>query len=122
MKVLHIVGRIGLAVPFVVLGYVTAAAPGDRVRAAERLGLPQPELIVRANGAAMVTGGTALALGIVPRAAATGLVASLLPTTVAGHPFWETADPAVRDARKIQFLKNVGLIGALLVYLARDDH
>lgn len=56
MKVLHIVGRIGLAVPFVVLGYVTAAAPGDRVRAAERLGLPQPELIVRANGAAMVTG------------------------------------------------------------------
>src|SRR5699024_3412363 len=76
----------------------------------------------RAEGAAMVTGGAALALGIVPRAAATGLVASLLPTTVAGHPFWETADPAVREVRKIQFLKNVGLIGALLLYLAGDDH
>jgi uncharacterized membrane protein YphA (DoxX/SURF4 family) len=80
------------------------------------LGLPNdPELLVRANGATMVGGGALLATGRVPRLAALALVGSLVPTTYVGHRFWEESDPATRNVQRIGFLKNVGLIGGLLL-------
>lgn len=39
----------------------------------------------------------------------------MLPTTVAGHPFWEIDDPAKRSQQRVQFLKNLGILGGLLV-------
>ena len=75
---------------------------------------------MRVNGVAQMAGGAALATGILPRAAATGLIASLVPTTLAGHAFWKEEDPAVRGRQLGQFLKNLGVIGGLLVYLSRD--
>ena len=35
-----------------------------------------------------------LALGIWPRLAALGLIGSIVPTTAAGHRFWEEETPA----------------------------
>ncbi len=108
------VGQALLGLPFVWLGYEAAKEPGGRVELARRIGVPNPELAVRANGAAMVAGGAALIAGVLPRTAALGLVASLVPTTVAGHPVWGQDDPATRKANRIQLLKNVGLAGGLL--------
>ena len=80
------------------------------------LGLPNdPELLVRANGATMVGGGALLATGHLPRVAALALVGSLVPTTYVGHRFWEESDPATRTTQRIGFLKNLGLIGGLLL-------
>ena len=112
------VARILMGVPFVWLGYEAAAEPGGRVGLAAELGVPQPEMAVRLNGAAMVVGGAALSLGVVPRWAALGLVASLVPTTLAGHPFWRGDDPAARKSNRIQALKNLGLAGGLLAIAA----
>lgn len=118
MSVTRPLARICLGAPFVWLGYEAAVEPGGRVQLAADLGVPQPELAVRANGAAMVLGGAALALGIRPRPAALGLVASLIPTTLAGHAYWQHEDPAARKANRIQFLKNLGLAGGLLAVAA----
>jgi uncharacterized membrane protein YphA (DoxX/SURF4 family) len=80
------------------------------------LGLPDdPELLVRANGATMVAAGTLLATGRVPRLAATALAGALVPTTWVGHPFWVETEPAARRAHRIGFLKNLGLLGGLLL-------
>jgi uncharacterized membrane protein YphA (DoxX/SURF4 family) len=80
------------------------------------LGLPNdPELLVRANGATMVGGGALLATGRVPRLASLALVAALVPTTYVGHPFWTETDPAVKRTQRINFLKNLGLMGGLLL-------
>jgi len=80
------------------------------------IGLPDdPELLVRANGVAMVGAGTLLALGRLPRIASTVLAVTLVPTTVAAHPFWQEQDPEVRAQQKVQFLKNLGLLGGLLL-------
>ena len=110
-------------VPFVVLGAQAAQEPGGRVALAERIGVPQPELAVRLNGAAMVAGGVALATGVLRRPAAMGLVASLVPTTVAGHPYWERDDPGQRRSDRIQVMKNIGLAGAALAvgFAGRDE-
>lgn len=110
--------KVLLGLPFLWLGYEAASEPGRRVAMAERLGLPNPEAAVRLNGAAMVAGGAALILNVVPRLAAAGLAASLVPTTLAGHPFWNEDDPAVRTGHRIQALKNAGLLGGLLAVAA----
>ena len=61
--------------------------------------------------------GALLATGRVPRARlARSSPRPLVPTTVAGHAFWEETDPAKRArSRRSQFLKNVGLLGGLLL-------
>ena len=115
------VGRAALGAPFVLLGYEAAADPGGRVDAAAALGVPDPELAVRLNGAAMVAGGVALILNVLPRAAALGLVASLVPTTLVGHSYWKHADPQMRTTQRIQLLKNLGLAGALLAVAAAPE-
>lgn len=119
MRILHVLGRVAFGAPFIVLGLDAVKEPGARVKTVEALGIPQPELVVRANGAAMVAGGAALSAGVLPRAAAAGLVLSLIPTTHAGHPFWSEADPAKRAQQRIHFMKNVGLAGGLLAYACK---
>jgi uncharacterized membrane protein YphA (DoxX/SURF4 family) len=110
-------GQALLGVMFVKLGFDAARKPGPRVDKAAALGLPlDPELAVRGNGAAMVVGGAALIADKVPRLAALGLVAAMIPTTLAGHSFWEL-EGADRKAQEIQFLKNAGLVGGLLLVL-----
>jgi len=71
--------------------------------------------LVRANGAAQVAGGALLALGKLPRLASTVLAATLVPTTMAGHRFWEEDDPATRANQQIHFFKNVSMLGGLMI-------
>lgn len=115
------IGRVLAAAPFIVLGFDAAREPGRRVELAREFGVPEPELAVRANGLGMVAGGLAVAVGILPRVAAIGTASLMVPTTLAAHAFWRDEDPATRNANRIQFWKNVGLVGGLLVSAARHD-
>jgi putative oxidoreductase len=114
MKLGQQITRIALGVPFIWLGYDAVAAPGARVQHAAKLGIPRPEDAVRLNGAAMMAGGIGLIVGVRPRAAALGLFLTMIPTTLAGHSFWQDTDPQLRKNNRIQFLKNLGLSGGLL--------
>jgi uncharacterized membrane protein YphA (DoxX/SURF4 family) len=116
---LRLVARLLLALPFIVLGWDAAQEPGGRTQLAAKMGVPQPELAVKVNGYTMVAAGMTLALGILPRLSATALAASLLPTTRAGHPFWEETDPQRRKQQQIHFLKNLSMIGGLLLVATR---
>lgn len=82
---------------------------------AERFGTPDdPMLAARLNGGVMVAGGLGLATGAAPRTSALALAGSLVPATVAGHAFWEYPK-AEQAAQRSQFLKNLGLLGGLLL-------
>lgn len=82
----------------------------------DKAGVPTDdmELLVRANGAAMVAGGAMLATGKLPRLSSLGLLASLVPTTLT-HDFWNLTDPAEKQAQQVQFFKNLSLMGGLLL-------
>jgi uncharacterized membrane protein YphA (DoxX/SURF4 family) len=110
-------GRWALAGIFMKGGLDAFKDPGGRPAAAEKVGLPEPELLVRANGAAMVAGGIGLATGILPRTAAAGLIVSLGATTVVGHRFWDAHEEPARTQQTTQFLKNLAIIGGLVIYL-----
>ncbi len=113
-----------LAAVFVTSSIDVLRRPGPRVKVAapvatklaEPLPLPSdPEQLVKINATVQLVGGSLLALGRFPRLAATALAASLIPTTLAGHRFWDYDDPAQRSQQQIHFLKNVGLLGGLIV-------
>jgi uncharacterized membrane protein YphA (DoxX/SURF4 family) len=114
-----------LASIFAIQGYDTMRHP-ERVAAkaepvvrplAERVPVvpDQPEEAVRLNGAIQFTAGSLLALGLWPRLSALAIAATLVPTTVAGHRFWEAEDEQERAQQRIHFLKNVAILGGLLI-------
>ena len=80
-----------------------------------KLNITTTEQAVRVNGAVQVVGGTLLALNRFPRLAALALAGSIVPTTLAGHRFWEESDPARKSNQQIHFFKNVSLFGGLLL-------
>jgi putative oxidoreductase len=113
-ELLRRLGQAVLGAVFLKLGSDGARSPGPRVALAANLGVPSPELAVRANGIAMTLGGAALIADRLPRAAAVGLAASMLPTTLAAHTYWHHQGPD-RKAQFIHFAKNAGIVGGLLV-------
>ncbi|MDT0609318.1 DoxX family protein [Streptomyces lancefieldiae] len=129
MSLLRMVGRPMLASMFVAGGLHALRRPGDLVPAAEPVVravaervavLPDStEQLVRLNGAVHVVGGALLGLGRCPRLAALALAATLVPTTLAAHRYWEAQDPSDRAQQRIHFLKNLSMMGGLLI--AADD-
>jgi putative oxidoreductase len=74
-----------------------------------------PKTWVRINGITHIVAGLALATGRAPRLAALTLAATTVPTTVAGHPFWQERDPGTRADQKVHFFKNLSMVGGLLI-------
>ena len=97
-------------------GWDALREPGGRSVKAAAIGLPQSELLVRANGLGMLVAGAALALGVKPRLSALALAGLMVPTTLAGHRFWDEESQQGRRTQEVQFLKNLGLIGGLLLF------
>jgi putative oxidoreductase len=123
-------GRVLLAAVFVSSGIDTLRHPEKRVAIAtpmlesmiKKVGdkLPEqvptdPATIVKVDSGLKLLAGLGLALGRFPRLSALVLAADLVPTTLAGHSYWEHDDPATRSAQRVHFLKNLGLIGGLLI-------
>lgn len=115
-----------LSAVFIAGGLDSLRNPGPKAAAAEDVappiaahipGIPEDdtEQLVKINAAVQVGAGTLLAMGKVPRLSALALALSLVPTTAAGHRFWEETDPTARAGQQIHFLKNVSLLGGLLI-------
>jgi uncharacterized membrane protein YphA (DoxX/SURF4 family) len=67
------------------------------------------------TGAVDLAAGVMLATNRFPRLASLVLAGSLLPSTIAEHQFWQVDDPQKKADERIQFLKNIGLTGGLLL-------
>ncbi len=128
MSVMRQVARPMLAWIFIQFGFNHLRDPSAAAPAAEAVVTPLAEYLpgfpkdheqaVRLNGAVQVGAGAMLAMGRMPRAAALALAASLVPTTVAGHAFWKIEDPQERNQQLVHFLKNLSMLGGLLLAAA----
>ncbi|MGH3495283.1 MAG: DoxX family protein [Sciscionella sp.] len=102
-------GRIKLATPFLdkTLGNRAEDLPDS---------IPtDPATLVRLDAAVKTGAGVALALNKFPRLAALLLIGSMVPTTLAGHAFWEHESPEDRNAHLLHFLKNASSVGGLML-------
>jgi uncharacterized membrane protein YphA (DoxX/SURF4 family) len=87
----------------------------DKVASVVPFAPTDPVDAVRLNAAVHLGAGVLLAAGVMSRLSALALAVSMIPTTVAGHPFWELDDPLKRSQQRVQFLKNLGILGGLVV-------
>jgi len=110
-------GRIFLALLFVVsgIGKITGYAGTAAVMASK--GLPLVDILLPLTIAVELGGGLLLALGWKARWAAAALFLFLIPTTLIFHQFWGI-DPKLVQMQKIHFLKNVAIMGGMLLVLA----
>jgi putative oxidoreductase len=131
MTVSRMIARPMLASMFIVGGVnalrnapdyaIKAKEVTDRLVPLAKRALPQapipedPATLVRINAAVHIGAGAALATGHFPRLASTALAATLIPTTVAGHQFWNESDPAMKATHRVHFFKNVSMLGGLLL-------
>jgi uncharacterized membrane protein YphA (DoxX/SURF4 family) len=63
-------------------------------------------------------GGLGIVLGVSPEASLTLLLIFLVPVSFKMHAFWNETDPNARMMERVQFMKNMALIGALLMLYA----
>jgi putative oxidoreductase len=98
-----------------------AAPVTDKARQAVGA-LPDSDVtLVRINAGVQVAGGSLLALGKLPRLSALVLAGSLIPTTLAGHRFWEADTDEAKAQQQLHFTKNLAMFGGLL-FAALDRH
>lgn len=123
MRVIRYIAQLLTAIVFLLGGMQAFREPAPRAARAGALGLPESQLGVQVNAAIMVAGGAALALDFLPRVAAAVLAASLIPTTIIGHAFWNEDTPAARSAQQTQFAKNLAALAALLfIVIEPSEH
>ena len=80
--------------------------------------VPMPLVAVVGSGILMVLGGAAIIANFYAILGMWLLVIFLVPTTFIMHPYWKETDPMARMSNRINFMKNLGLIGALLIMIA----
>lgn len=79
------------------------------------------ETLIRINGGVQVGAGIMLAVGKLRRVACLALMGSIVPTSYAGHRFWEETDVAARAQQRMHFVKNLGLLGGLILAAADTE-
>ena len=125
MTVVRRLARPLLSSMFITGGLDSVRNPAPKAAAAEPIAPPiaqklpylpdDPETLVRLNGVVQVGAGFMLATGRFPRLSAALLAGSLVPTTLAGHRFWEEEDDAKRAQQRIHFFKNLSMLGGLIL-------
>jgi putative oxidoreductase len=117
-QILLIVGRVLLGGLFVFGGAHHFFTLPVLVSAMKARGVPAARLVLVAGSVFQIIAGLLLMFGVYAGWAALGLVVFTLVASIMFLNFWDAEGPA-REAARIGFQTNVGLIGGLLIAAAR---
>jgi uncharacterized membrane protein YphA (DoxX/SURF4 family) len=84
---------------------------------AKSKGIPAPALAVGGSGILLFLGGLSLLLGYHPTIGVALLVIFLLGVSFGIHNFWTVQDPQAKLGEMTNFLKNMAILGLLLMSL-----
>jgi putative oxidoreductase len=115
--VAFLLGRVlfGVVIGYLALGNLQNLA--SSVSYAQSKGAPLASITVPLGSLGLIAGALAVLVGVYPSLGVLAIVTFLVPITVIMHDFW-TMEGQARQNEQIHFLKNVGLIGAALLFLA----
>jgi putative oxidoreductase len=114
---LALVGRVLLGVIFVLSGFQKLMGFSGTISAIAGKGLPMPEVLAAATVAIELGAGLLLLLGLKARWAAALLFLFIIPVSLTFHNFW-TMEGAAAAMNKIQFMKNLSIMGGMLMVAA----
>ena len=81
-------------------------------------GVPAPQVMLAGAIVFLIVGSISIVLGYKARIGAFLLLVFLVLATYFFHDFWTFSDPQARQEQMIQFMKNLGLMGAMLIVIA----
>jgi putative oxidoreductase len=81
-------------------------------------GVPAPQFLLVGAIAFLIAGSLSVILGYKARIGAALLLAFLVLATYYFHDFWTISDPQAQQEQMIQFMKNLGLMGAMVLVIA----
>lgn len=118
MALAFIVGRIIFAVYFLNSAYAHLFKSGGLVGYAGSKGVKSAKLAVVGTGILLLIGGLTILLGVRPHYGIACLVIFLIGVSFKMHAYWKETDPSAKMNDHIQFMKNMALVGALLMMYA----
>ena len=117
-SIAFLIGRVIVSVFFLVNGFNHFAQLNMMTGYAKSKGIPAPALAVGGSGVLLFLGGLSLLLGFHPTIGVALLVIFLLGVSFGMHNFWTVQDQQAKMAEMINFLKNMAILGLLLMTLA----
>lgn len=118
MAIAFLIGRIIFGGFFIMAGFNHFAQLNSMSGYVKTQGVPAPKLALGGSGLLLILGGLSLLLGFDPLIGSILLIIFFIGVTPVMHAFWKIKDPAARMASRIDFMKNIAFIGALLIMLA----
>ena len=112
-----LVGRVLLALIFVVAGYNKIGGFEGTAGYIASKGLPMPQVLAALTIALELVGGVMIIAGFKARWAAIAFFLWLIPTTFIFHKFWGIDAGQVQNQMN-HFLKNVSIMGGMLLLFA----
>src|SRR6516162_7049663 len=117
-NIAFLIGRVIVGGFFLMNGFNHFAQLNMMTGYAKSKGTPAPALAVGGTGVLLFLGGLSLLLGYHPTIGAGLLVIFLLGVSFGMHNFWTIQDPQAKQGEMINFLKNMAILGLLLMTVA----
>jgi putative oxidoreductase len=117
--ILSVIGRVMLCTIFFM------AAVGNKIphfnAVAEimgKVGIPAPQVMLVGAIVFLIAGSLSVILGYRSRIGASLLLVFLILASYYFHAFWNLTEPQAQQEQMIQFMKNLGLMGAMVLIIA----
>ena len=117
MESIFFIGRILLGGYFLFNAYNHLFKTKDLVAYAEMKKVPMAKVSVIVSGLLLLFGGYTIITGVRVTAGIAALVLFFIPVTFTMHAFWKGEGQA-RMMDQVQFMKNLAILGAVLMLLA----
>ena len=118
MVISFLIGRIILGIFYLFSGVSHFSQLNMMAGYASSKGVPAPKLAVIVSGVLLLVGGLSILTGFQPLIGVGALVLFFLPVTFMMFNFWAVQDPAAKMNDMLNFMKNMGLMGSALMFLA----
>ena len=116
-----LIGRILIASIFLVSGIAKLTDTANTAGYMTQVGIPHALTLAVIAGLCEVAGGLAIAFGFLGRLGALGLFLFMIPTTIIFHGFWRL-EGAEAKMQMVNFMKNLGIMGGLLLLVAQGPN
>jgi putative oxidoreductase len=116
-NIAFLIGRVIVGGFFLMSGFNHLTKLSMMAGYAKSKGTPAPSAAVAGSGVLLLLGGASLLLGYHPTIGAGLLVICLLGFSIAIHNFWTVQEPQARMQEQVNFMKNVALLGFVMMTL-----
>jgi putative oxidoreductase len=118
MQYAFLLGRVIFSIFFLHSAFNHFKNAGSMAGYAAAKGVPAPKLAILGSGALLLIGGASILLGAYPLIGIIALALFLLPVSFTMHNYWAATDPMQQMNDRVNFWKNMTLLGALLMFVA----